>query len=334
MAHLARAVCCSLLFAAAGFAQAQEASSRPAEAKKPARPPVYDEKADAKAQIAAALVKAKKEHKRVLIQFGANWCGWCIKLHDTLKKERTLTRQVTEEFEYVSVDVGRFDKNKDIAEGYGAKLESIPFLTVLDEEGKVLVNQKTEPLEEAGAHSVAKVKAFLDQWQVPPVDGEKALEAALARAKAEDKMVFLHFGAPWCGWCHRLEDFLARPEIAAVVGLDFVDLKIDEDRMTHAKEIEARYQKTGGIPWLAFLDGEGKAKATSTMPNGKNTGYPSQPEEITHFVAMLEKTKKRITSDQIAFLEKELVADRTRREADAKAAQEKRAREKEAAEKK
>ena len=29
--------------------------------------------------------------------------------------------------------------------------------------------------------------------------------------------VFLHFGAPWCGWCHRLENWMAKPEVAAIL---------------------------------------------------------------------------------------------------------------------
>lgn len=42
---------------------------------------VYDEKLDGEKQIAEALAAAKPEKKRVLLQFGANWCGWCVKLH-------------------------------------------------------------------------------------------------------------------------------------------------------------------------------------------------------------------------------------------------------------
>ena len=59
-------------------------------------------------------------------------------------------------------------------------------------------------------------------------------------AKAESKMVFFHVGAPWCGWCHKLEAFLANEEIARILAADFVMLKIDQDRMTHGKEVGRR----------------------------------------------------------------------------------------------
>ena len=47
----------------------------------PTRANLYDETADGGKQIAEALAIAKRENKRVLLQFGANWCGWCHKLH-------------------------------------------------------------------------------------------------------------------------------------------------------------------------------------------------------------------------------------------------------------
>ena len=53
-------------------------------------PPVYDTEADAAADIAAAVERAKKEHKRVLVVYGGNWCGWCVKLDEFFKKDRNL----------------------------------------------------------------------------------------------------------------------------------------------------------------------------------------------------------------------------------------------------
>ena len=37
------------------------------------REPIFDEKAEGKEQIAAALARAKAENRRVLIEWGANW---------------------------------------------------------------------------------------------------------------------------------------------------------------------------------------------------------------------------------------------------------------------
>lgn len=56
---------------------------------------------------------------------------------------------------------------------------------------------------------------------------------------------------------------------------------------------------------MAILDSKGKQLITADGPKG-NVGFPVQPHEIEHFVAMLEKTAKKLTSAQIAAIEKAL----------------------------
>jgi len=274
-----------------------------------ARPPIYDANADAKADIAAALDKAKRDNQRVLVMFGGNWCPWCHKLNDVFSKNREIARTLLYEYQLVRVDIGRWNKHMDIAKGYGADIESkgVPFLTVLDADGKVLANQETGALEDGDHHDPQKVAAFLDKWKAEPLDAEKLLAGAQTRAAADGKSVLLHLGAPWCPWCHKLEDFLARKDIAAVLAPDFIDLKIDVDRMTNGKQVAERIRGSnqGGIPWIAILDSHGEKLATSDGPQG-NIGFPVEPPEIAHFLGMLKKTAKRISAEQLEQIEKSL----------------------------
>jgi hypothetical protein len=99
---------------------------------------------------------------------------------------------------------------------------------------------------------------------------------------------------------------MASTDVAPLLAKEFVTLKLDFDRAKGAKEIEKRYiDKEQGLPWFAFLDGDGNAVIHSTGPKG-NTGFPAQPEEIAHFKTMLEKVKKHLTDSEIAFLVKSL----------------------------
>ena len=58
------------------------------------KPATYDEAANAHELIDAALTKARRDDKRVMVVFGANWCGWCHKLADAFKR-RELRRQAS-----------------------------------------------------------------------------------------------------------------------------------------------------------------------------------------------------------------------------------------------
>lgn len=299
-------------------APAAQPSTAPAKPEKPKRDPIYDEAADAKQQIAAALAKAKKENRRVLIQWGGNWCGWCHVLHDTFKGDAKVQKTLLYEYDVVLVDIGRTDKHMDIATGYGADLKAngVPFLTVLDADGKVLANQETGSLEaktdnaKAG-HDPAAVLGFLTKHQAPHLSAESLLNDALARAKAEDKRVLLHFGAPWCPWCHRLEAWAARPDVQPILARDFVDLKIDTDRTVGGKDVLRRFNADGGggIPWIAVLDPAGKVVVTSNGPDG-NIGHPAKDEEIAHFIDMMKKSALRMTDDEMTALRASLVDER------------------------
>ena len=159
--------------------------------------------------------------------------------------------------------------------------------------------QRTDPLEDGDHHDPGRVKEFLNRNAVTPKDAEVVLRDGLSRASSEDKRVFLTFGAPWCGWCHKLSDWMSKPEIAAILDRDFVIVKVDIDRMTHGKDLMAqvRPKADGGIPWFAVLDAKGKPVGTSDGPQG-NIGYPFKPEEIDHFMALITKEGRRIDASQ------------------------------------
>jgi thiol:disulfide interchange protein len=129
-----------------------------------ARPGIYDEKADASQQIAAALETAKKENKRVLLQFGANWCIWCHRLHNLCETNSELSAKLRDAYIVVLVDVNK-GHNKEVDTRYGNPTRfGLPALVVLDADGKSLVTQDSGKLEEGDHHDPKKVLAFLNEW--------------------------------------------------------------------------------------------------------------------------------------------------------------------------
>ena len=124
-------------------------------------PAIYDEHADAAPQIAAALGTAKKENKRVLLQFGANWCVWCHRFHDLLDTDPPLRAEMGADYVFVLVDTNE-GHNAATNARYGSPANmGIPALVVLDADGGTLMVKDSSELEEGDHYNLSKVMAFL-----------------------------------------------------------------------------------------------------------------------------------------------------------------------------
>jgi len=127
--------------------------------------PLYDESADAHQAISAAIVSAARTHKNIVIDFGANWCFDCHVLDEQMHKPE-LASIVAKNYVVVHVDVGRMDKNTDLAAKYGVPLRrGIPALAVLDSSGKLLYAQNQGQFEDARHMSYEDIKAFFVKWK-------------------------------------------------------------------------------------------------------------------------------------------------------------------------
>ena len=128
----------------------------------------YDERANAKADIRAALEASRAAKKPVLVVFGANWCGDCKMLDAAMKNGRS-AQLIQREFSVVKVDVGRFDRNVDVADSYGVPLKKgIPAVVILSPEGKALYATRAGELADARKMSEDGVYAFFTQAASTP----------------------------------------------------------------------------------------------------------------------------------------------------------------------
>jgi protein disulfide-isomerase len=111
--------------------------------------PMYNDAADAKAEINQALVQAAATGVPVLVIFGANWCGDC-KVLDIAIKQGASAPLIAKEFSVVKVNVGRFDRNVDIAQSYGVPLKKgIPAVAIVSPKNQVLYVTREGELADA-----------------------------------------------------------------------------------------------------------------------------------------------------------------------------------------
>ena len=126
---------------------------------------IYNAMTDAHAEIKHALAVAAREHKRVLVVFGANWCYDCHVL-DLAFHRPDVAAVLSRNFEVVHVDVGQGDKNQDLMQQYDVPMKrGIPAVAVLDSGGKLLASQKNGEFEKARALAPEDLLQFLNKWK-------------------------------------------------------------------------------------------------------------------------------------------------------------------------
>jgi thioredoxin-related protein len=139
---------------------------------------------------------------------------------------------------------------------------------------------------------------------------QTVINQALKTARAENKTVFVHFGASWCTWCKHLDAMLLSPEVGKLIADHFVLVNLTVQESDDKKTLENPgaqeiMDKNGagkaGVPYYLFMDKDGKKIVDSlAMPKGGNIGYPATPEEIKIFEGLLPKAAPRMNATQRA----------------------------------
>lgn len=126
---------------------------------------LYPANADAKAEIRDATARATREHKRIILVFGANWCFDCHVLDYVLHRPN-FAPLVEPNFIVVHVDTGEGDKNMDLVAQYKIPLKKgIPALAVLNSDGSLLYSQQNGEFEAARSMDPVLLTAFLKRWK-------------------------------------------------------------------------------------------------------------------------------------------------------------------------
>ena len=126
---------------------------------------IYPDPGQARADLAAALKNAARTHRRILLDFGGNWCGDCrvldLYFHDA--KNRPILEA---NFVLVDINIGHMDTNLDIAAQYQVPLnKGVPALAVLSEKGTLLYSQKGGEFEDMRHLESSALTTFLVQWK-------------------------------------------------------------------------------------------------------------------------------------------------------------------------
>ena len=166
-------------------------------------------------------------------------------------------------------------------------------------------------------HLQNETSPYLLQHAENPVDWYPWGEAAFARAKAEDKPVFLSIGYSTCHWCHVMaHESFEDPAVAALLNAHFVSIKVDKEERP---DIDSIYMAvcqaltgSGGWPTSIFMTPEQKPFFAGTyFP--KNARYGSAGFlQLLQMIADKWQADRRALTDSaetlLAFLRQEATA--------------------------
>src|SRR5438477_11053314 len=144
---------------------------------------------------------------------------------------------------------------------------------------------------------------YLLQHAHNPVDWFPWGEEALAKARGEDKPVFLSIGYSACHWCHVMErESFENEQIARILNDNFVAIKVDREERP---DIDSIYMQAvqlmtghGGWPMSVFLTPDGGPFYAGTyFPPDDRHGMPGFKRVLVH---VLDAYRSRRTDVQAA----------------------------------
>ena len=140
---------------------------------------------------------------------------------------------------------------------------------------------------------------YLLQHKDNPVNWYPWCEEAFARARAEDKPVFLSIGYSTCHWCHVMaHESFADEEVARLLNRDFIAIKVDKEERPDIDhiymEVCQAFTGSGGWPTSIFMTPEQK-------PFFAGTYFPKHSRgRVLGFVELLQALGQMWQSDRAA----------------------------------
>src|SRR5436309_5191540 len=120
------------------------------------------------------------------------------------------------------------------------------------------------PADKRPANRLGKESSpYLLQHAHNPVDWFPWGPEAFAKAKKENKLVFLSIGYSACHWCHVMErESFSNEEVAKILNRDFICIKVDREERPDIDNIYMTalhvMRSRGGWPLSMFLDAQGR----------------------------------------------------------------------------
>ncbi|NNM04557.1 MAG: thioredoxin family protein [Gemmatimonadetes bacterium] len=113
--------------------------------------------------LKATVERAQAEGKRILIQVGGDWCGWCKLLDGYIHDHSSISEKIEAGFLIMKVTYDSKNRNEAFLGQY-PRIQGYPHLYVLEKDGTLLYSKNTVELEEGRSYNEQAILEFLDEW--------------------------------------------------------------------------------------------------------------------------------------------------------------------------
>ena len=113
--------------------------------------------------LAAAVTKAQVENKRIILDVGGEWCGWCRLMDNYLIKNVELGKLRDDNYIWVKVNMSDENENKEFLSKY-PEINGYPHLFVLEKDGTLIKSKETSELEDGKSYNLQKFTGFLKEY--------------------------------------------------------------------------------------------------------------------------------------------------------------------------
>jgi len=148
-----------------------------------------------------------------------------------------------------------------------------------------------------------ELSPYLLQHADNPVDWFPWAEEAFARAKAEDKPVFLSIGYSSCHWCHVMaHESFEDEEVASLMNKTFINVKVDREELPHidAVYMQACQVLTGSGGWpltIVMTPGKEPFFAATYLPKHSRGGLMGMMELIPVIATIWRDKRDRVVGE-------------------------------------
>ncbi len=157
-------ICCVVLLAGCKSAEKE----KPAPTPTPDYPlffvAAYDPGRDPAVDLANAVSEAQQSGRRILLDIGGDWCGWCHILDDFIEQHAEINQALRQNFVIMKVNYSQDNFNDAFLQQFPAAA-GYPHFYVLESDGTLLHSQNTAELEEGQSYNSAVFMTFIDQWK-------------------------------------------------------------------------------------------------------------------------------------------------------------------------